>query len=486
MDLKLPGRSAIKNYVLALSLLILNLILKFLYIGKWDISIDEPFTLWYAQQDLPSIFRMLASENNPPLFFLMIHYWIKLFGISALSVRFLPVIFSSLTVVFIYFIGRKFFNIRIAILASLLFTFSNINLLFAHDARAYSLFTLLTTASFYLFLSLRQESETWKKTGIFLVVVNVLLVYSHFFGFLVIMVQWGCLLFSGTISKTTVKRYLAVSIVVLLLYLPYLGLLISLFTASLGRSWVPGPTITSLYNVLWSFSNVPVVTVIFLAIIFFAFVKYIFLRVSGKTVAGVPVSTRFVILWFFLPYIGMFLISFFLSVFIERYVIFISAGYYLLVAISADYLAFNDKSRRIVAVILAGIMLYSFNPGAGHGRDIQGLVRTIRENKTQGTIVYICPAWIDLQIAYYYDPEGFADYRNTRKLLERDSIFPINSADLINDSTLAGARKVIYLDCWAELVDKENKIGKKISTVFPDVQKSGRFHGYTLYVFSKK
>ena len=485
MDIKLPENSAVQRYLLPISLVLINLVLKLIYIGKWDISLDEPFTIYYAQQDIPAIFNMLATENNPPLFFLLLHWWIKLFGISAVAVRMLPVIFSSLTVFFIYSIGRKFFSLRIAILASLLFTFSGYHLLFSHEARVYSLFALLTAASFYLFFTLFKDPLSPKRYFFLLIAVNVLLIYSHFFGFLVIGVQWACVFSSPVALKMMWKRYLLVTFAVLVLYLPYFGLLLSRFSASAGGTWIPEPTITGLYNNIWKFSNAPVVTVFFLSILFLAFLKYLYLLISRKASGIVPPMTRFVITWFFLPYLGMFLLSYILPVFFDRYLVFISVGYYLLVAIAADYLGFNPASRWVIACILAGMMLFTFNPAAGNGRDIKGLVSTIRQYKTPGTVVYICPEWTDLQIAYYYDPVGFADYRNTRVLLERDSVFPVNSAEKINDSVLLKAKRVIYLDGWAELVDKENKIGKKISAVFPGVEKIDRFHGFTLYVFSR-
>ena len=126
----LISNSSTEIYVFPTLLLLINFAIKILYLNAGDIGGDEPFTIFYSQVDFETFANMMKNENNPPLFFLLIHYWIKLFGISAFSTRFLPLIFSTLTVLFIYKTGRKFFNTRLAVLASLIFTLSNFNIFF--------------------------------------------------------------------------------------------------------------------------------------------------------------------------------------------------------------------------------------------------------------------------------------------------------------------------------------------------------------------
>jgi mannosyltransferase len=83
-------KRTITPWLIPVGLLVLNFILKLLFLGRNDIALDEPFTVFWAQVEFPALFEMLKTENNPPLFFLLLHFWIKIFGISAFSVRFLP------------------------------------------------------------------------------------------------------------------------------------------------------------------------------------------------------------------------------------------------------------------------------------------------------------------------------------------------------------------------------------------------------------
>ena len=125
-------------------------LLKSLFLTSQSISLDDPFTIYHAQFDFWNLIGYLKNYNNPPLFEILLHFWIKLFGITEISVRILPMLFSSFSVLFIYKIGKVFFDSKTAIVVSILFTFFNIQLFYAHDCRVYSLF-LLTVVMFYCF-----------------------------------------------------------------------------------------------------------------------------------------------------------------------------------------------------------------------------------------------------------------------------------------------------------------------------------------------
>jgi uncharacterized membrane protein len=466
-------------------ILLLNLALKSLYLSRGDISLDEPFTIFYAQQDLPSLLGMLSTENNPPLWFLVLHGWIRIFGMSVFSVRFLPMLCSSLTAVVLYFTGKNFFNLRTGLLASLLFTFSGYSLLFSHEARVYALFGGLTAVSFYLFFRLYKTPGRSLFSAWPLALANLLLVYSHFFGFLVIGVQAACLAASREARTRLAGPFLASVAADLLLYLPYAGILWSRFHASAGGTWIPEPSLTGLYNNLWKFSNAPVVTVLLLSVLALAAGKFFYLKIRNRKSPGIPVMTRFVLIWFFVPYFGMFLFSYILPVFFDRYLVFISIGYYLLVALAAEFIGWNAVSRTFLAVLLAGAMLVTFDPAATNGRKPREMAALLQTLRTPGTAVILCPAWTDLQVAWYLDPPAFRDYRNTRQRLMRESIFPVNTAEELGDSLTASATRIIYVDGWAELTDPGHTVQRRLEAAFPNCERVAEYPGYTVYRYSR-
>ena len=192
---------------------------------------------FYAQADFHSLFEILKTENNPPLFFILLHLWIKVFGISAFSVRFMPMIFSTLTVLMIYLTGKRFYSIRIGMVAALIFTFSNYHLLFAHEARVYSLFALLTAFSMYFYFQLIIRRDL--RTIILLTIINLLLLYSHFFGFYILFIQLTSCLLIKELRSRVLKDYLIMLVIVIVLYIPlslsvYFQILVIFNTRYLG------------------------------------------------------------------------------------------------------------------------------------------------------------------------------------------------------------------------------------------------------------
>jgi len=177
-----------KRYFIPLLLITVNFVLKIWHLDSQSIANDEPFSIFAAQMDVTSIISELSSGNNPPLFEIMLHYWVKIFGISPFSVRFLPFLFSVFTVYFIYKIGRLFFGFPVAILTSLIFSFSNYHLYFAHETRVYSLFALLTCVSMLAFFKVI-ENEKNRKYWILLLLSNVVLCYGHYFGLFIPIIQ---------------------------------------------------------------------------------------------------------------------------------------------------------------------------------------------------------------------------------------------------------------------------------------------------------
>ena len=127
---------------------LLNLVLKGWHCGSPSVNLDESFSLFHAQMPPANIVGELLKGNNPPLWELLLHAWIGVFGVGDFSARFLPTLFSSLAVFFIHRIGMEHQGIRQATMASALFTLSNYHMVFAHEARVYPLLVLLTSASF--------------------------------------------------------------------------------------------------------------------------------------------------------------------------------------------------------------------------------------------------------------------------------------------------------------------------------------------------
>ncbi|MBF2083879.1 glycosyltransferase family 39 protein [Thermoleptolyngbya sp. C42_A2020_037] len=153
------------------------------------------------------VVRYLMSEStHPPVYFLLSHFWLKLFpalpqGIVSLwAGRSLSVVFAILTVPAIYALGWLAGRSRLAAnLAAVMYAVSPYAVFLAQDARHYTLALLLITLSFCCLvvavrkMQARQPIPLWLCAG--WVAVNALGVAVHYFVLLSLLSEAIALLF---------------------------------------------------------------------------------------------------------------------------------------------------------------------------------------------------------------------------------------------------------------------------------------------------
>ncbi|MEI7662015.1 MAG: glycosyltransferase family 39 protein [Bacteroidota bacterium] len=436
-------------FLIALLFFLANFILKILFVSGNEIAMDEPFSIYYAQMDLPSVFRMLKTENNPALHFILLHFWIKLFGIGPFSVRFLSVVFSSLTASVIFLTGKKFFSTGTAIAGALIFTFSLFHVSFSHEARVYSLFVLLTALSLYYFLSLVNRPGSWKPC-VALFLVNLLLIYSHYFGFFVVAAELASLFVSGNIKKIW-KKLLLVSLLLALAYIPNILVFVHRFSFTVKHgTWVRRPEVTELYGNLNRFLNSRTVMAVLLLIILVYMVLLLRKRLLFTKIRDFfrSPSSRVLLVWFVFPYLAMFFLSLRIPMFLDRYIIYTSVSFYLLIALFISTFSINAKTGIAASALLLGMMIFNFSLAPGNNRRVNRVVQVVRDLKARdpGSIVIISPDYSCLEFTYTYNNSCFRDYNHTISLLHHENIYPLNDFSSF-DKTILVDKKVIFVDC---------------------------------------
>jgi mannosyltransferase len=152
-----------------------------LHAGYW---IDEAIAVGIASHPLADIPRALAQDGSPPLYYVLLHGWMALFGSGEAATRALSELFAVLTVPVAFCAGRAVAGERAAVLAAAGAAFCPFVTYYAHETRMYTLVVVLSlaaAASFVLaFLHDRRRHVVW--LGVWL----VLLLYTHTWaGFLV-------------------------------------------------------------------------------------------------------------------------------------------------------------------------------------------------------------------------------------------------------------------------------------------------------------
>lgn len=182
---------------------------------------DEIFGIHATRYDWKHMFRFVAADLiHPPLFYALLKIWIAIGGESLLWLRLLPVLLSVAAMVPIVLLCRALkldswqTNLALALLAV------NGHLIkYAQEVRMYSLLFLLTCASLWLFVKLLDPATRVSRALPALMAVNLLLVYSHYYGWVVVVVE---LLFMLVWRRERAVKFVLTVLALVLSYLPWL------------------------------------------------------------------------------------------------------------------------------------------------------------------------------------------------------------------------------------------------------------------------
>ncbi len=181
-------------------------------------------------------------DNNPPFYYLILHYWILLAGDSEFAIRVPSAIAGALAIPVIYSIGSMLLSRVAGLIAALILSLSAYHVRYSQEARTYSLMVFLGLLSFYFFLKLLKEPPSPSTTAGY-VVSTILLMYSHVYGIFLIGAQVLYLL----ATRQDLRRWVVPAAFVALLYVPGVAkiamnlLLPQGAWKSGGMGWVPAP-----------------------------------------------------------------------------------------------------------------------------------------------------------------------------------------------------------------------------------------------------
>ncbi len=463
-----------------LFIFILNVVIKIIGLTTNCLSLDEPFSVFYAQMNVMDIIHELLKGNNPPLWEIILHYWIRVFGTGTASVRFLPLIFSSLTAVVLFITGKRFFTYQIGIIASLLFTFSNYHLFFSHEARVYPLFCLLTTISVYYFLSYIKQSYQWKYL-IIITITNIVLCYAHYFGFFVLFIEFLWALCFVKHEKRIFYTFLLSLVVFLVAYIPIINIFITRLNDSVSHgTWLSPVNGDSWFFLLGFWSNNRLNLILFLVpllISLILLIRNLILQYQQT------IFTALVFGWFWIPFLLMYFISFRIPMFLDRYLIYISPAFYLMLPISLNMLKIKPVQKKTLLYISVLLMMVSFKFNISNGREFDKIAFKIKEMKMPGTEVYYCPPWFDLNIMYYYDSSIFQNPNTFTSLMAREEFYPIYNFEGLHSETLLKKYPLVFVDCNSKFAFSGNTILEVLLNTYKSSEKFDYASGFSIYYF---
>lgn len=199
-----------------------------------------------------TIKALCEHPEHPPLYYLIARLWIQLFGSSVATIRSLSAIISLLAFPCIYWLCRELFDSPlVGWIAIILLSVSPFHILYAQEARQYSLWTvtiLLSSAALMKAIRLNNNSS-W-------IVYSTTLILGLYTSLFYVMGAIGQGIYVVIIEKfvwtKTVKTYLLASLAASIAFVPWILVIIANWESlQQNTSWTNIP-ISQLYlTVIW-------------------------------------------------------------------------------------------------------------------------------------------------------------------------------------------------------------------------------------------
>ncbi|MCY4073339.1 MAG: glycosyltransferase family 39 protein [Chloroflexi bacterium] len=171
-------RRVFNNTIFIVFLLLLAFSLRILDAGNWSVRFDEALSVWEAQMGFLEMTEFTARDVHPPLYFWILHIWLRLVGSSEFAVRSLSIFCGTLSTLTIYSLTWQLSKSKIAaILAMLLVTLSPFHIHWSQDARMYALTMFCAGIAVY---------AHWRGWNRMLALGGIGMVLSHYFGVIVV------------------------------------------------------------------------------------------------------------------------------------------------------------------------------------------------------------------------------------------------------------------------------------------------------------
>lgn len=170
------------------ALLLLAFSLRLYLLEHQSLWADEGNSVAMAPRAPLDILQRTANDIHPPLYYLLLHYWVALVGTSVFALRAFSVFCGVVAVVSTYAIGRKLHPVpTVAIIAAALLAISPFAIHYSQESRMYMLVTALGTASWLAWFSWGKSKIDRLALAYWLVTLAML--YSHYYAVPLVVAQ---------------------------------------------------------------------------------------------------------------------------------------------------------------------------------------------------------------------------------------------------------------------------------------------------------
>ena len=228
-----PGRAPADGVGLALAVAV-GAALRFASLDAHGLWVDEANTVLIALDRLTALPDRLINDSSPPLYYLLLGGWLRLFGVSELAARALPALIGVLLIIAVHRAARSWSGPDVATWAAWLIAVAPAAVFHARESRMYSLLALLSLIAVASIAGGLRDARPGRRRAIVIVGFVAAAMLTHNFGLYVIPVGATLLLLNAGRAARRVSIALVAAVLV---WLPWSPVFLTQLTAPDTYSW---------------------------------------------------------------------------------------------------------------------------------------------------------------------------------------------------------------------------------------------------------
>ena len=358
---------------------------------------DEAYSVLISQKPISTFFNL---SFEPPLYYTLLHFWMKIFGTSEIAVRSLSLFAFLLATYFIGKIAKKVFdNSWLSTYLPIIFVLNPMLFYYAFEARSYGWYLAFTVISTYSYFE--------KKWPLYMAATTLGL-YTHAYMVFVVLIQcihyaftnikWKKIRLTSVISHRFIRSLLGIGI----LYTPWLSKMY-IDLPRLKQSWY-FPVDLQLFksvlgNIFLGYEGTPWNLWIFMERISYVILflsLFAFIRKQNRS------YTTYFFLLLYIPLITILSISLYKPLFVMRYMIPATVSEIFLITAALSTIKKTIVQKIIGTIICMFLIGFSVWYAPYHKKnDTKSVLRQINTLQRKQDVIFVDDALLVYEAMYY-------------------------------------------------------------------------------------
>jgi uncharacterized membrane protein len=397
---------------------VVGVVLRFFTTSK--LWLDEAQSVNIAAHPISQIPGWLRKDGAPPLYYFMLHFWMRVFGQSDFAVRALSGVFAVLAIGATYLAARRWIGSRDAQLAVGAFAVLPFAVYFGTETRQYALVMLLSALILWVLKVHLDQPKV--SSAVALGILGAALLYTHYWGIYLIgvimialAVRWWTLRKETGRSDWLPIAALAGSFVLFLPWVP----IFNEQRQHTGTPWAPAPTFYQIFTWFDGFTvnqsvhavvgslHTQLTLMLFVGLLLFG-VFGIMMREDSLVMQLIPTGEKSVRFISFVVLgtmaVGLIASNISGSAYVPRYASVVAVPICLLLARGSAN--FNTAIRVLIVFgLFSATCLWTDRWGVGTQRTQAGEIAAALKHAPSNSLVYVCPDQLGPSLVRYANPQ---------------------------------------------------------------------------------